>query len=192
MNRMRSTILALAMAIALPAALPAWADHHEGMEGKPPHEAFFQHHHDQMMATFKQLKQDLKLNPEQTTAYDKLVKNFETQAEKSKKRHEEWMKQDNKSLTAVQRMEKHVAMLNEHASQESQNLTDFKSFYSSLNPEQQKKVDEACARIHERHHPAHGGHGGLGKRLKEKLAPASADPSTADPSTSKPAAPVSK
>ncbi|MES2207102.1 MAG: Spy/CpxP family protein refolding chaperone [Pseudomonadota bacterium] len=152
MARFLSTLLAFSMAIALPIAMPVWADHQAGADkGEPSHQGMMQHHFDKIAEHFKQLKQELKLNPTQTAAYDKLMKRYEEQADKIKLHHEEWKKQDYKSLTAVQMMEQHVARLNEHSKEATQNLEEFKSFYATLTPEQQKKVDEFCRKMH--HHP---------------------------------------
>ncbi len=151
MARFRSALLALSMAIVLPSAIPAWADHHkEDGKGEHTYHAMKGHRFDKMAEHFKKLKQELKLSPEQTVVYDKLLKRYEDQAQKIKLHHEAWKKQDKKSLTAVQMMEQHVARLNEHAADATQNLAEFKSFYAMLTPEQQKKVDEFCKKMH--HH----------------------------------------
>lgn len=152
MSYFRSTVVALTLAASLP-ALTVWAhDASSGDKEVSGPAAMFQHHHEGVLGIFKQLRQDLKLTPEQSTALDKVVKNVRDQHEKGLKQHEEMEKDEKASLTAVQRMEKHVQWMDEHSKEAKSNLEDFKQFYGTLKADQQKKVDEVFAKMHAHHH----------------------------------------
>jgi len=167
MNRLRSIAFALACTTAVsslwvcaqntpaPAAVEPKGD-------IAPMETGHKEYHEGLLGVFKRLSQDLKLSPEQAAALDKVVKNFQAQLKKGQKQHQEAREEGKTPLTALQRMERHVQFMDEHAQQAKSNLEDFKHFYGLLKLDQQKKVDEVFARIHH-HVVTHKDHQGYSK-----------------------------
>ena len=63
------------------------------------------------------------------------------------------------SMTTPQRMELHLAKMKEHEAQLSKRLDATKTFYATLNPDQQKVFDTETARFFQGHHGHGHGHG---------------------------------
>lgn len=107
-------------------------EHHHGMvEGKP---AKF------MQKRMDALHEKLKLNAEQDAAWkawtDSMRARFATMAGKRPNPAEI------DKLPAPERMEKHLAMMKEAQAQMESGLTDLKTFYGKLTPEQQAIFDK--------------------------------------------------
>lgn len=122
-------------------------------EGHHNHRWHHGDHHKHFIGTLKHVRPELKLTAQQDTEFDALIKGVEGRFEKAKQEHQNAKPSHGAdNLTSVQRFEHHLQQLEEHTQNAKATLEDFKRFYASLQPEQQKLVDQAFAHHHGHHH----------------------------------------
>lgn len=111
------------------------------------------------------LKTELQLTPAQEPAWNAFIARTQTQARPARQgNREDWSK-----LTTPQRLDKMQAMKVERDTAMAQRVDAIKSFYASLNADQQKVFDSKHLSGFQRagmhrghgHHPHHGGHPGM-------------------------------
>jgi hypothetical protein len=171
MNTMRKMVTGLVMAASLAASsasvlaqTPPPASNAPAAQGQraatPEQRQARMKEHFQRAAA--QLHDKLKLNASQEAAWNTYLQAMTPPPRGPRPDRGQW-----ENMTAVQRMEKHLAMMQEHEAQMSKRLDATKTFYGQLNPDQQKTFDTETARIMKSMHGMHGGkghmHGGMGK-----------------------------
>lgn len=108
-----------------------------------------------MAAPGQKLHDELKLNPEQETAWEAMQEHNRARMDKHFREFQDEAEQA-KSLPALQRMERRNAMMERHQQDRAEATAEFKAFYDKLSPEQKKTLDNNSSRA-ERMGPMHEG-----------------------------------
>lgn len=98
-----------------------------------------------MSSPWQKLHDELKLTPEQEASWKAMQDHNRARMEQHHKDMQEAIEQD-KNLTAPQRMERRNAMMEHHQQERTEMTTEFKAFYEKLSPEQQKTLNSHSGR----------------------------------------------
>ncbi|PRC92019.1 Spy/CpxP family protein refolding chaperone [Solimicrobium silvestre] len=126
------------------------------------------------------LHDSLKITAAQEPAWKTFTESLHQQRDAMMaQRHEMPAHADMEKMSAPERLEKHLAMMQKHQAQMQTLLTSLKAFYAVLTPEQQVTMDKHVARFmkhrhHHHHHHWHHHHGVPQGEHKVDQAPAAA------------------